>query len=421
MEHSSRVVVTGLGAVAPNGSDTESFWKATVNGVSGIRRIESFDVSDYPCKIGGEVRAFNPGDFMSPKMLRRTGRTVHLAVAAVRLGLRHSGLDNADLDSDGAVVFFGAGCPAIDTIAADVDRFRQEGPRGLEPFRLSAEDTNSIAAAVREAVGGSDLAMVVASGCTAGLHAVALASERIRMGQSNVAICGSADAPLSPFSYAVFSASGMMSKRNSDPERASRPFDLKRDGGVLSEGAGALILESLEHALKRGATIYGEVVGFGGVTERPRNHGELPSTVAKEAFARSMMGALSTAHISPGDVDYISAHAPSDQECDRVETEAIKAVFGEWARRVPISSIKSCIGNPISAAGALQAIAALLAMRDGKIPPTINYEYPDSACDLDYVPNSCRYNQVTIALINSHGMGGSYASLVLRKWENGGV
>jgi 3-oxoacyl-[acyl-carrier-protein] synthase II len=414
-----RVVVTGLGAVAPNGSDTESFWKATVNGVSGIKKLESFDTEDYPCKIGGEALDFHAEKFLDRRTIRRTGRTAHLAVASVRLALQDSKLDSEHIGSRNVVVVFGAGCPPIDVIATDVEKFQREGPRSIEPFKLSAEDTNSVAAAIRESIGATEMAITVASGCTAGLNAIGLAAERIRSGQAKIAVCGSADAPLSPFSFAVFCASGMVSRRNSDPRKASRPFDSKRDGGVVSEGAGALILEPLKDALARGSKIYGEILGFASVTEKPRNHGEPSEEEARRAFVRSMVGCLSEAGISPEDVDYICAHAPSDIHGDRIETEAIKTVFGQWSHRVPVSSIKSCIGNPVAAAGVLQTIATLLAIRDLKIPPTINYEFPDSACDLDYVPNTWRYNRVDKGLINSHGMGGTYSSLLVGRYGDG--
>ncbi len=420
MDASTRVVITGVGAIAPNGAETTTFWNSVLNGVSGVRKIRSFDVSGYPCHIGGEAIDLKPEEFVDGRTLRRTGRTVHLAVASVRLALQdgklEEGLSNG---ADGAVIY-GVGCPAIDVIAEDVDLFLKEGVNRIAPHKLSAEDTYSVAMAINKLVGTTKMAVVIASGCTAGLNAIGLAVERIRSGQAKTVVCGSADAPLSPFSYAVFCASGIMSKRNSEPEKASRPFDLERDGGVVSEGAGALILDSLENALARGAPIYGEVFGFGCVNEE--NHGNRRRTeaVAREAFARCMVAAMTDAKVSPEDVDYISAHAPSDKHFDRIETEAIKLVFGHRAYRVPISSIKSCIGNPIAAAGVLQTIATLLSIREGKIPPTINYEHPDPACDLDYVPNKWRYGHIDVALVNSHGLGGTYSSLVLGRYDGPG-
>ena len=411
-----RVVVTGMGAIAPNGPDTDSFWNSVLNGISGIRKIRSFDVSDYPCEIGGEIVDFKAEEFVDNRTLKRTGRAVHLALASVRLALRDSELEVTPLNGEDRAVIYGMGCPPIDVIAGDVEIFRKEGVRKIEPHKLSAEDTYSVATAIRQVVGTKNLAIVISSGCTAGLNAIGLAAEKIRSGQSKTVVCGSADAPLSPFSYAVFCASGMMSKRNSDPQKASRPFDLKRDGGVVSEGAGTLILESLESALARGARIYGEVLGFASVTEEAHSGRASSEAASRQAFTRSMVLAMNEAKMSAEDIDYISAHAPSDPQGDRIETEAIKAVLGDWSYRIPVSSIKSCIGNPIAAAGALQTIATLLAIRDGKVPPTINYEYPDPACDLDYVANICRYNRVDTALINSHGMGGAYSSLVIGRY-----
>jgi len=418
MDASTKAVITGVGAIAPNGAETATFWDSVLNGVSGIRRIRSFDVSGYPCRIGGEAIDLVPLEFVDSRTLRRTGRAVHLAVASVRLALQDAALDKGLSNGADAAVIFGVGCPPIDVIEEDVNVFLKEGLGRIEPHRLSAEDTYSAAMAIGKVAGTKELAVVVASGCTAGLNAIGLAVERIRSGQAKTVICGSADAPLSPFSYAVFCASGILSKRNSDPEKASRPFDLQRDGGVVSEGAGALILESLENASARGARIYGEVLGFASVTEEQHAKGNSPETEARQAFARCMALAMADARVSPEDIDYISAHAPSDPHFDRIETDAIKVVFGDRSYRIPVSSIKSCIGNPIAAAGVLQTIAALLSIRDGKIPPTINYEHPDPACDLDYVPNKWRYNHIDVALVNSHGLGGTYSSLVIGSYDS---
>jgi 3-oxoacyl-[acyl-carrier-protein] synthase II len=417
MSDSMRVVITGMGATAPNGADTATFWNSLLTGVSGVRRIRSFDVSNYPCHIGGEIVDLEPGDIMDNRALRRTGRAVHLAVASVRQALKDARFDNGLTNGADGAVIYGVGCPAIDVISEDVNTFLKEGSRRIAPYKLVAEDTSSVATAISEVVGARRLVIVVASGCTAGLNAIGLAVERIRSGEAKTVVTGSADAPLSPFSYAVFCASGMMSKRNSNPSEASRPFDLERDGGVLSEGAGALILESLESALARGATIYGEILGFASVKEKQHAKGNAPGTEAREAFTRCMTLAMADAKVSSEDIDYISAHAPSDPQTDRIETEAIKLVFGERAYRIPVSSIKACIGNPIAAAGVLQTIATLLSVRDGKIPPTINYEHADPKCDLDYVPNKYRYNRIEVALVNSHGLGGTYSTLVIGRFE----
>jgi len=420
MDASRRVVITGVGAIAPNGAETKTFWNSVLNGISGIRKIRSFDVSDYPCHIGGEAIDLKPQEFVDSRTLRRTGRAVHLAVSSVRLALQDGNLDGGlSNGADGAVIY-GMGCPPIDVIAEDVNTFLKEGLNRLEPHKLSAEDSYSVATAISKVVGTTEMAVIVASGCTAGLNSIGLALQRIKSGQAKTVVCGSADAPLSPFSYAVFCASGIMSKRNSDPQKASRPFDLERDGGVLSEGAGALILESLENALRRRARIYGEVLGFATVSEDRHAPGNSPEAKARQAFARCMALAMADAKVSPEDVDYISAHAPSDPHFDRIETDAIKVVFGDRSYRIPISSIKACIGNPIAAAGVLQTIATLLSMRDGKIPPTSNYEHPDPACDLDYVPNMWRYNHVDVALVNSHGLGGTYSCLVLGRYNQVG-
>jgi 3-oxoacyl-[acyl-carrier-protein] synthase II len=413
MYNSRRVVITGLGAVAPNGSDTESFWSSTVKGVSGIRELKSFDTSDYPCRIAGEVVDLRPEEFMDRRTLQRTSRAVHLALASLHLSLRDSKLDLSPSSKSEAAVIYGVGCPLMDVIEPDVDAIRTERPRRIPPYKISADQVHSVAGAIKKVLGTDKSAFVVSSGCASGLESIGLAAEKIRMGQVDTVICGSTDAPLSPSTYGVFCASGIVSKRNSDPRKASRPFDAKRDGGVLSEGAGTLVLESLESALARGARIYGEILGFASVTEETNNQRACPEDASRQAFVRCMSLAMSEARVSPEDIDYICAHAPSDPQGDRIETEAIKTVFGVRSYRIPVSSIKSCIGNPVAAAGALQTIATSLAMRDGMVPPTINYEYPDPACDLDYVPNTCRRNEIDTALINSHGIGGTYSSLIV--------
>lgn len=413
MYDSGRVVITGLGAIAPNGSDTESFWDSTVNGISGIKKLESFDTSDYPCRIAGEVVDFRPEEFMDRRTLQRTSRAVHLALASLHLSLRDSKVHLTPSSLSDAAIVYGVGCPLMDVIEPDVDAVRTEGLRRIPPYKISADQVHSVAGAISKVLGTDESAFVVSSGCSSGLESIGLATERIRTGQVKTVICGSTDAPLCPSTYGVFCASGIVSKRNSDPHKASRPFDAKRDGGVVSEGAGTLILESRQSALSRGARVHGEILGFASVSERNNHDTACPEAASRQAFIRAMTVAMSEAKLSAEDIDYVCAHAPSDPQGDRIETEAIKAVFGARSYRIPVSSIKSCIGNPVAAAGTLQTIATLLAMRDGMVPPTINYEYPDPACDLDYVPNKCRRNKIDIALINSHGIGGTYSSLIV--------
>jgi len=415
MDISRRAVITGLGAIAPNGADTNSFWQSTINGVSGIREVSSFDASDYPCRIAGEIVGFEPTKFMDRKTARQTTRFVHLGTASAVLALQDASLWKSNIVPERTAVVFGIACPPIKEVADHVASFQKH--RFDEPglHKLSAEDSHSISATISTILGTKCVSMTITTRCTAGLNAIGLGCELIRRREADVVISGGTDAPISPFSFAVFCSSGLLTRHNFPPEKASRPFDGKRDGGVLSEGAGCLILESMAHAINRKARIYGEVAGFVTLTDGKEEFGLNGEAPAVATFSSMITSALASAGISGEDVDYICAHAPSDPFLDRVESLAVKHALGRLAYRIPISSIKSMIGNPVAAAGVLQAIASLLAMRDGVIPPTINYEYPEPECDLDYVPNVPRHNKVNVAVVNSHGLGGNYSVLVVRR------
>ncbi len=416
MDASRRVVITGLGAIAPNGPDTESFWESTVNGVSGVREVTSFDASDYPCRVAGEVVDFEPSKFLDSKATRQTTRFVHLGAASAVMALEDAGLPKRAVVPERRAVIFGIACPPIKEVAKYVMAFQKYGFGNSRLHKISAEDNHSITAMVSAITGAKGLSMTITTRCTAGLNAVGLGWKLIRQKEADVAICGGADAPISPYSFAVFCSSGLLTRQNSAPEKASRPFDSKRDGGVLSEGAGCVILEPLGRALERKARIYGEVASFVTVSDAGEDSGSDGEGHAVDTFSSIMMSALGAARLTGEDVDYICAHAPSDPVLDRVESLAVKQAFGKRAYRIPISSIKSEIGNPVAAAGVLQGIASLLAMRDGVIPPTINYEHPEPECDLDYVPNRLRHNPVEVAIVNSHGLGGNYSVLVLKKY-----
>jgi 3-oxoacyl-[acyl-carrier-protein] synthase II len=415
MDASKRVVITGLGAIAPNGSDTESFWSSTLKGVSGIREVKSFDTSGYPCHIAGEVLDFCPEKLMGAKLAHQTTRFTHLGAGAALMALHDAGLANGKINPEETAVIFGIACPPIKEVADHVADFQKYGFRKSGLHKLSAEDSHSAAAIISAIAGTKGFSLTITTRCTAGLNSVGMGCELIRQGQAEVVICGGADAPVSPYSYAVFCSSGLLSRRSSSPHKASRPFDAKRDGGVLSEGAGSMVLESLRHALERKVRIYGEVAGYAMLTDGAEAWNSDSKELSVVTFSSLMTSALARAGIGAEDVDYICAHAPSDPLLDKVETLAVKAAFGKSAYRIPISSIKSEIGNPVAAAGVLQGIVSLLAMRDGVIPPTINYEYPDPECDLDCVPNELRRNPVDIAVVNSHGLGGNYSVLVLKR------
>jgi len=423
-----RIVVTGFGALAPNGSTAESFWKATCEGESGIGRIESFDPTGFQVQIAGEVKDFDPAKFVpNRKALKVMGRNIRLGVAASRMAMEHSGLLEAPPDPPRFGVVMGSGLVPTDVeevgqaILASLDeegrfdlkRFGTAGQKVLFPLWLLKHLPNMVAAHVsifHQAQGPNN---TIVTACSASTQAIGEAMRIIERGDADVMLAGGSDSRIDPLSVVAYSLLGALSTSDREPQRVSRPFDRARDGFVLGEGAGVLVLESEEHAKKRGATIYGECVGYGSsfdafaVTQ--------PEPEGKGAVA-SMREALKDARLSPDDIDYISAHGTSTVLNDLTETVAVKKVFGARAPKVPMSSIKSMIGHLIGAAGALEAVASVLAIRDGIVPPTINLETPDPQCDLDYVPNAARKAKVRTVLSNSFGFGGQNASLVIREY-----
>lgn len=407
----NRVVITGIGAISPNGIGKEAFWKALTEGKSGISRITGFDVSHLPTQIAGQVKDFCPDDFIDQKYLKTMGRQTQLGFSAAKMAVLDAEL-TIEKDSKHRCSLIGTSNPSYDIIENELKKSFLNNPvesgaswaiKAIDPFYLS-----SIVSFFFDFKGA---ARAFSTSCTAGINSIGHGFLEIQRGEFKTIIAGSTDSAITPAALWSFCASGIMSKNNSNPEKASRPFDKKRDGGILSEGAGILIIEELSHALSRGARIYGELIGYGesAIGVDPKK--------MRESMATAMKKALESAHIHPSEIDYISAHAPSDPFSDIFETQAIKDVFGKMAYRIPVSSIKSMIGNPQSAAGPLQVISSLLALNEGIIPPTINYEYPDPECDLDYVPNVARRNIVEYVLINSHGVNGSDASLIIRKYN----
>ena len=408
--------MTGLGVVAPNGLGLDELWRNLLAGRSGIVPVTLFDPAGLKSRVAGEITQFNPLDHIDPHLKpHRMARFTQLALAALQMALRNAGLEGADLGGSPrpVPVILGVSTSATDVIERQVRRIERSGAAAASPFTAIASLPQAAAAAAASVLGVESQALTVSTGCPAGLDAVAFAAERIRSGRADLALAGGADASINLLTMATFCASESMSRRNDDPAHASRPFDLHRDGGLLAEGAGILVLEALEPALARGAVPWLEIAGYG-------LHGDLPSAPPSSGLAASMEMALANSGCRPKDIDYISAHGPSDPVLDRVETESIKHVFGAHAHRIPVSSVKGVIGNPLSAAGAMQVIACALAARHGLIPPTANYETPDPQCDLDYVPDRPRAARLRRALVNSHGYGGSNSTLTVEAWDGAG-
>ena len=405
-----RVVVTGLGAVTPLGNDIPTFWEGLVRGRSGIARISRFDPTGYESQIAGEVKGFDPRQHMDHKDVRRTDRFTQLAIAAAREAVTDSKLDLAkDRDRIGASIATGVG--GLETLVDQVVVMRTKGPNRLSPFLVPMLMANAGSAQIGMQLGVRGPNVTHVSACASSAHAIGECGAIIERGQADAMIVGGAEAAVLPLAIGAFCTMHAMSRRNDEPERASRPFDKDRDGFVLSEGAGVVILEELEHARSRAAKIYGELIGYGATSDA--YHITSPSPEG-EGNARAMRMAIERAGITPADVQYINAHGTSTPYNDREETRAIKHVFGDHASKLLVSSTKSMTGHLLGAAGAIEAIACLKAMERGCVPPTINYETPDPDCDLDYVPNHSRPLDLKVALSNSMGFGGHNASIIFR-------
>jgi 3-oxoacyl-[acyl-carrier-protein] synthase II len=406
-----RVVVTGLGAVTPVGNDVTTMWDALVHGKSGIARIARFDPSPYASQVAGEVRGFEAGEYMDRKEIRRTDRFTHLAVGAATQAMRDAKLEKvADPERVGTAISSGLG--GITTMVDQVMVMDTRGPSRLSPFFVPMLMANAASAQVSMQFGLKGPSLTHISACASSSHAIGEGGDIIRRGQADAMVVGGSEACAIPVVVGAFATMNTLTRRNDDPEGASRPFDKDRDGFVLSEGAAVVVLEEREHARSRGARIYGELVGYGATADA--YHITAPSPEG-EGNARAMRMALEEAGLRPEEIDYINAHGTSTQPNDREETAAIKAVFGDHAYKLLVSSTKSMTGHLLGAAGALEAIACLLAIRDGCIPPTINYTTPDPGLDLDYVPNTARARSITTALSNSMGFGGHNASLIFAK------
>jgi len=412
-----RVVVTGMGIVSPVGSTIDTAWDAIRNGRSGIRTVTSYDVSHMKTRIAGEVVDFDATDYLSPRDIKRMDQFVHYGFAASADALEDSGLldENSTFDPERIGCALGAGIGGLKTIEDTTEAYLNGGPRKVGPFFIPGSITNMIGGylSIRYNLKGPNLAVVTA--CSTATHNMGLATRMIQYGEADVMVAGGAEFATTPTSMSGFISARAMSTRNDAPGEASRPWDENRDGFVLSNGAGAVILEELEHARKRGANIYGEIIGFG--MSGDAFHMTAPPADG-EGAARCMRIALQDAALNPQDVDYINAHGTSTPLGDLAETIATKTAFGDHAYKLAVSSTKSMTGHLLGAAGGVEAIFTLLSIRDGVIPPTINLETPGEGCDLDYVPNTARDADVKIALSNSFGFGGTNGSLVFRKFTD---
>jgi 3-oxoacyl-[acyl-carrier-protein] synthase II len=410
-----RVVVTGLGVVSPVGSTVKSAWDAVLRGVSGIAPITRFDVSAFPVRFGGAVRDFDVSQYISPKEARRMDEFMHYGVAAGVQAVTDSGLDFSKADPTRCGVVCGAGIGGLGTIEAEYGEYlKANNPRKISPFFVPATIINMIAGhlSIRYGLRGPNLGIVTA--CTTSTHAIGLGMRTIQYGDADVIVAGGGEMATTRCGLGSFGQAKALSTRNDAPTEASRPWDQDRDGFVLSDGGGAVVLEELEHARARGAPIHAELVGFG--MSGDAYHITAPPEDG-EGARLAMVNALKDARLNPSDVQYINAHATSTPLGDKAETVAMKRAFGDHARRVAVSSTKSMTGHLLGAAGVVEAIFCVLAIRDGVAPPTINYRTPDPECDLDYVPNTARRMKIDVSLSNSFGFGGTNGSLIFRRFS----
>jgi 3-oxoacyl-[acyl-carrier-protein] synthase II len=412
---SRRVVVTGVGALTPIGNTAEALWTGLTEGRSGIGPITKFDATGYPTRIAGEIRNFDPLAFVDKKDARRLDPYLQYAIASAAMAVADSGLDTSKVDAERFGVMIGSGIGGITTLLEGEHVLLEKGPDRVSPFIIPMLIINMASGLVSMRFGAKGPNSSVVTACATGNHAIGDAFRLIRFGEADVMIAGGAEAIVVPLTIAGFCAMKAMSTRNDEPQKASRPFDAARDGFVCGEGAGIVMLESLEHAVRRDARIYAEVIGYGMTGDA--HHMTAPDPEGDGA-ARAMTLALKSAGLAASDVAYINAHGTSTPYNDKFETIAIKRVFGDHARKLAVSSTKSMTGHLLGAAGGVEAIATALALHHGVLPPTINYETPDPECDLDYVPNQARKQDIEVALSNAFGFGGTNATLAFRKYRS---
>ena len=407
-----RCVVTGIGVVSSIGNDKDKFWNALVEGKSGISRITLFDTSELSVQVAGEVKDFDPTDYVEEYRLSMSGRYAPFAVGAASMAAEDAGISSETVNGSRIGLVSGTSSASPDSIEENIRAIEANESSVANPFGLAAVAPHSPAAEISHALNIFDTISTISTFCTSGTNAIGAGLNDIREGRKDVVVAGSTESTLAFFAFTGFIAAGLLVENTElPPEKIMRPYDKNRSGGVLAEGAAYVVLEELEHARLRGARIYGEVAGYG-LRERVRGKGS-----SKKTMLSAMKRALADARMSPTEVDYICANGVSAEVLDKMETRALKEIFGEHAYRLPISAIKSTIGIPISAIGPMQLITALLAFETDIIPPTINYETPDPECDLDYVPNTARFNRVNAALINNHGLDGGAAALVAKRYD----
>jgi 3-oxoacyl-[acyl-carrier-protein] synthase II len=408
-----RVVVTGLGLVTPLGIGVQETWDALIEGKSGVGRITQFDCSSYPVQIAAEVKNFDPSQYIEPKELKKMDRFIHFAIAASDMAMKDSGLKITKENADRVGVIIGSGMGGLPMIEHYHKTLLEKGHRRISPFFIPMIIINLAAGQVSIRYGAKGPNSSPCTACATGSHSIGDAFRIIQYGMADAMIAGGTEAVITPMGVAGFAAMKALSTRNNEPERASRPFDIDRDGFVMGEGAGIVILEELNHALRRGARIYAEVIGYG--MSGDAYHITSPAPEG-EGAARCMEAALKDAGIRPEEVNYINAHGTSTKYGDELETMAIKKVFGEHAYRLSVSSTKSMTGHLLGAAGGVEAVITALSIYHNIVPPTINLEKPDPACDLDYVPNKAKKMEVNCAISNSFGFGGTNACLIFRKF-----
>ncbi|MEB3258551.1 MAG: beta-ketoacyl-ACP synthase II [Cyanobacteriota bacterium] len=407
-----RVVVTGLGAVTPIGNDVQEYWKGLCSGRNGVAGITLFDPSRHACRFAAEVKHFNPAGWLEPKEAKRWDRFCQFGVVAAKQAIGHAGLVIDGSNAQRVGVSIGSGVGGLLMMESQAHVLADRGPDRVSPFCVPMMIPNMATGLAAIALGAKGPSSAVATACAAGSNAIGDAFRLIQLGLADVMVCGGAESAITPLGVAGFASAKALSFRNDDPTTASRPFDLERDGFVIGEGAGVIVLESLEHAERRGATVLAEIVGYG--TTCDAHHITAPSP-GGVGGAEAMRLALADAHLAPEAVDYVNAHGTSTQANDSNETAAIKAALGEKAYRTPVSSTKSMTGHLLGGSGGIEAVAAVLAIGHNVIPPTINYTNPDPACDLDVVPNTAREHPVNVVLSNSFGFGGHNVCLAFRR------
>lgn len=410
-----RVVITGLGVVSSSGMGKDAFWEAVRDGRSGVRHITGFDCDHLYSRIAGQITDFDATQYMSYGDARRSGEFVHYAVAAAHMAVEDSGLELSAEDPYRVGTIFGNSMGGNGNMADGLYfRWMDEGVTACGPTDCVQIAPHAATAHVFISLKIHGPNASVATGCCTALEAVSQGRDILRSGQADVMVVGSSEACVSPMAMSLLCKTGVLSHYNEEPERASRPYDARRDGLVLAEGAGSMVLETADHALRRGAHIYAEVMGYGTTTEA--QHLVVPDPSGEE-LAQALRNALLESHLGPEDIDYVCAHGIANVDYDRADTRALKLALGRRAYNIPVSSIKGTTGQPFAAGGAWQIVAACMAMQTNTVPPTLNYEVPDPECDLDYVPNRARRARVDAAVINSHSFGGTHAALIIREFH----